>query len=1003
MNFRSIFLSLLLAFSSFTFSAAYEDDASKVDFYVPSILANEAMKSPNFLLCFVAKTNFGDFIDKTAYRALVDEAACEDQGGADTASESAAATGSSASTGGTEQTTEVSSINYTPGVYENKTSGTTVEGKGWVTLNLSNDNSADSLKAKALVKTVLSKDPDADSPFGDFQMNYEVIVDGEQSIAGFPLDPIPDGYLFERGYLKTSGKTIEFKITTPQNPKKAAYADLSNPSAQHGLIKSLAALAIPGDPPTLTWFEMHHKVFVDDTNGIYCQKFDAAQQMNHDGTGLNYSPVGDVLDEAAFSAAIAGAFANPPTAQLAVDGGTASTITGEHCWNTRASEAKKVVYEYGTYTSAGAKYTGADTSAVSAMSLRSKENNPATARKAYAHASYWGTYVNPIDRAFVTDATLFTNESDDSDTNEYTLEKIPYEIWRNTTSLKALTDLDGVGVQWHSGHYKNDTSGATNWAAQVAALGVPIAGACNAADGNCPEYKGKISVSGTTVTFTLTEGMDWRTSPPTVVTLANPITFTAANWVTNMTGGGWNRGMHFWDPDAQQSYNIRYTSFQNPTSAVEANAVKLRLSEKIGLDALPNTVACFERCLSQTRMDTAFTSAALALQTNAAPGALNVTPYFDTGPYLKVDSYYDVGGDANVYNAGIDYLMPAGRHNHIGGVHLSERRLYDKIAGQIVDDTSNEILGNWAAGIAPLVASGAAENRLRPWEYWEKNNALGAGVMDGVLGYTVLEDNHSNQFGNYFRMTVVSSADAGFLVCETDGGNVRGYTDKIRNSATNAAVLQAGPDYYCLDKLYRGDVTSYEIKVLTKPSYRVKVQATGQYANIMTPEVFEVAIDNNKAAYNFSGSDKTDFTDRKVRLKFEGFGQLHNFPGKVYNHCTNTVVGRYYNGQWSNCLRYIPEFSLKDGTVLTNLTNPGNDIKVRQLRGDEYLKKLSTDEVNALPARTYSSTAANLPLESVFLGTGTPSSSDYIGAEPTTILNNGDPSVIHGVTIVPPQ
>ena len=52
---------------------------------------------------------------------------------------------------------------------------------------------------------------------------------------------------------------------------------------------------------------MNHKVFVDDTNGIYCQKFDAAQQMNHDGTGLNYSPAGDVLDEAAFSAAIAGA------------------------------------------------------------------------------------------------------------------------------------------------------------------------------------------------------------------------------------------------------------------------------------------------------------------------------------------------------------------------------------------------------------------------------------------------------------------------------------------------------------------------------------------------------------------------------------------------------------------------------------------------------------------------------------------------------------------------
>ena len=90
--------------------------------------------------------------------------------------------------------------------------------------------------------------------------------------------------------------------------------------------------------------------------------------------------------------------------------------------------------------------------------------------------------------------------------------------------------------------------------------------------------------SGGTVTFTLTEGMDWRQNPPVHVTLTTPIVFTAANWVTNMTdGSGWNRGMHFWDPDANQGYNIRYTSFQNPTSDSNANAVKQRTRTKIAL------------------------------------------------------------------------------------------------------------------------------------------------------------------------------------------------------------------------------------------------------------------------------------------------------------------------------------------------------------------------------------------------------------------------------------
>ena len=40
--------------------------------------------------------------------------------------------------------------------------------------------------------------------------------------------------------------------------------------------------------------------------------------------------------------------------------------------------------------------------------------------------------------------------------------------------------------------------------------GFPIAGSCNAAQGNCPEYSGNITVDGTTVTFTATHGMDWE-------------------------------------------------------------------------------------------------------------------------------------------------------------------------------------------------------------------------------------------------------------------------------------------------------------------------------------------------------------------------------------------------------------------------------------------------------------------------------------------------------------
>ena len=49
---------------------AYDDDAAEVDFYVPGILANDAMSQVNFLLCFVEKTNFSTFIDKSVYKEL---------------------------------------------------------------------------------------------------------------------------------------------------------------------------------------------------------------------------------------------------------------------------------------------------------------------------------------------------------------------------------------------------------------------------------------------------------------------------------------------------------------------------------------------------------------------------------------------------------------------------------------------------------------------------------------------------------------------------------------------------------------------------------------------------------------------------------------------------------------------------------------------------------------------------------------------------------------------
>ena len=113
-------------------------------------------------------------------------------------------------------------------------------------------------------------------------MNYEVVAESrtdakEQSIPGFPIDPVPDGTQLEKGYLKTLGKTIEYKQSGAMEPSRSLYADLSNDDAQHGYIVSVGTyVPFGGDSET---YQLSHKIFLNKTAGIYCQEFVSAQKV----------------------------------------------------------------------------------------------------------------------------------------------------------------------------------------------------------------------------------------------------------------------------------------------------------------------------------------------------------------------------------------------------------------------------------------------------------------------------------------------------------------------------------------------------------------------------------------------------------------------------------------------------------------------------------------------------------------------------------------------------
>jgi len=238
-----------------------------------------------------------------------------------------------------------------------------------------------------------------------------------------------------------------------------------------------------------------------------------------------------------------------------------------------------------------------------------------------------------------------------------------------------------------------------------------------------------------------------------------------------------------------------------------------------------------------------------------------------------------------------------------------------------------------------------------------------------------------------------SQANINNLYCDDDGANADSYNQFLKvfdteQGGAEQAHFTGTESYYCEHKFH--DIgTKYRIRLKQRPSYSLVNQADDTLIPISPPENVFLTVNDN-VDYNFAGAP--NLNGRTFKLKFEGFRSLYNFPGKVVDICENVVIGRYTDS-WDSCKRFVHEFTIQDGTVLKD-KDGNNYLKVRALRGDEYLKKTNFN------FDSYTKTAADLPLNDVFEDVST-----LIGDQPPiTFPSNGssDPSVIHGVTIIEP-
>ena len=390
-----------------------------------------------------------------------------------------------------------------------------------------------------------------------------------------------------------------------------------------------------------------------------------------------------------------------------------------------------------------------------------------------------------------------------------------------------------------------------------------------------------------------------------------------------------NAGMWFNDPDAHQGYWVPFSAFQN----VASNNVVTNTQQKISIAELKADIEnaetnagatgliCIERCLGYDELNATLADAFTDMGTaNPNPSSILQTPYLDIGPYLKDDAYFD-NNIQNDQRDAAEELFVKGRHNFIGGVRKGEAGKYvvalDNGELKIKEDMATytpaqDNFIEYDAGNTLAVNQRGHNDGLRDYRHTTK-----------PAGYTV--NNYNRHLGYAFIMDVVidSAQNISDLYCPPDATtqNTSGYSADLKTDPGGASVHATGTQEYYCDYKFNEIPVRYEIRLKQMPVYTLveSDDANETPISISEPVTLEYTVPAN-AVYNFSNLELTgdatkNLEGRKFKMKFEGFGNLYNIPGRVVDVCNETVVGKYTDN-WLPCYRYVHDFIIPDGAIL---------------------------------------------------------------------------------------
>ena len=168
---------------------------------------------------------------------------------------------------------------------------------------------------------------------------------------------------------------------------------------------------------------------------------------------------------------------------------------------------------------------------------------------------------------------------------------------------------------------------------------------------------------------------------------------------------------------------------------------------------------------------------------------------------------------------------------------------------------------------------------------------------------------------------------------------------------------------------------------------------------------------------------------KRIRLDFNGHGELWGIPGFVYDTATNADLGDHIQGEWKSTYRYLSRFIMADGAKIKDGIDETIEYKVKALEGEVWLTKADgtisgVADLGGRYTSYYDGVVADLADERKmrvlgFEDWGTYNASngswisgnpdgindndDYLGPRPTPTVNGGDTAVVHGEVIFDPS